>query len=254
MEMINDKDYTSITDKEVEEVISSLSDDVILSSIKDQIDNIDINICNTTYFLSYFATKYQVLLDKYHENDELCKKIKLVKQNLYMNIKSYMENKFAFTVEFPEYMTLEDQYNYITILYEFFVLRHQNNNIALVSGYIQQEFKSIIRHYKAELDKKDLTYTNMNKNMDKDMIVILCKLPEIIDDMQIDVPEALLNYIISEDPHEYDNSVILSLIEQYKAIIFGDNFVENALNRIKNNPSFYLYMRTELLNKELLKG
>lgn len=250
MEMIDEKDCTFNTDKNIEDVISSLSDTIILDNVKDQINNIEENYSDNLYYLSYFNTKYDYLVNKYNDNKDILDKINSLKESIYTSIKEYIENKFCINIIFPDYITKDMAYNYINIIYKFFVINYQENVYSLITNYIKEEYKNIIKYYKNRINKKDLTYTNLNKNIDKNLAIIICEINNIVENMVIDQPVDIINLVIKDDPNEYYNENIFNLVN-LQFISFKDNFVNNILNMIKSNDKLYLNIRTKLLNDGL---
>jgi hypothetical protein len=250
VENLEEKEATFLTEKEIEQVINSLSDDIIFDSVKEQIQNVFTSIDTTpTFYISYFTTKYDFIMNKYSEYEEVVEKVKEIREELFMKIKGLLEQRFDFTLEFPDSVSLADRFNIITHLYGFLVIRNKDNSTRIIIKYIEREMKNLIKHYKPLIDKKDLTYVNMKKHINKDITTIICKLPEIISHIEVDSGIDLIELSI-DDEWELTNLVVRDVLSEEKGMIaFGDTFVQNFLRPIKENETYYLLTRTHFINK-----
>jgi hypothetical protein len=250
MENLEEKEATFLTEKEIEQVINSLSDDIIFDSVKEQIQNVFTSIDSTpTYYITYFTTKYDFIMNKYSEYEEVVAKVKEIREELFMKIKGLLEERFDFTIDFPESLGMQERFNVISHLYGFLVIRNKDNSSRIIINYVEREMKNLIKYYKPLIDKKDLTYVNMKKFINKDITTIICKLPEIISHIEVASGTDLINLSI-DDEWELTNWVVRDLFSNDKGMIaFGDNFVQNFLKPIKENETYYLLTRTHFINK-----
>jgi hypothetical protein len=249
MENLEEKEVTFLTEKDIENIINSLSDDIIFDSLKEQIENVFISAdTNPTYFLTYFTTKYDFIMNKYSDYEEVTAKVKEIREDFFFKVKALIEEKFDFVVEFPESVSMENQIATISHMYDFFVIRNKRHLLNILINYIEKELKNLIKHYKPLIDKKDLTYTNMKKYVNKDITVVVCKLPEIINEMIIDSAEDLLKLAI-DDSFEITNNIIHTVLVADQAASFGGTFVEKMVSAIKQDETYYLYTRNHLMQK-----
>jgi hypothetical protein len=255
MENMEEKEATFLTEKDIEQVINSLSDDVVYDTLKEQIDSVfSVNNDKPTYYLSYFTTKYDYILSQYSEYEDVVEKIKDIRENLFFSVKSMIEEKFDFSVEFPESMSVDQQLDTIGSIYKFFIIRYQENSLFATIKYIERETKDLLKHYKPLINKNDLSYTNVKKDVSKDAAVLICKLPEIIDAMQIDGPDDLLELAI-DDQWEISNTVISELFSADQGYgSFGPTFVDKFIQPVKSEEYYYLMARNYLLEKYNPKG
>jgi hypothetical protein len=250
MENLEEKEATFLTEKEIQQVINSLSDDIIFDSVKEQIQNVFTSVDTTpTFYITYFTTKYDFIMSKYSEYEEVVTKVKEIREELFMKIKGLLEERFDFTLEFPDSIEMKERFNIISHLYGFLVVRNKDNSTRIVINNIEREMKDLIKHYKPLIDKKDLTYLNMKKFINKDITTIICKLPEIISNIEVATPKDLIELAI-EDEWELTNLVVKDVLsEERNMVSFGSNFVQNFLKPIKENETFYLLARTYFINK-----
>lgn len=239
-----------LTARNISDIINSVSDDLVFDSLEDQIKNAFISgDSSPMYYVTYFTTKYNFIKNKYSEYPEVIEKIEDIRENFYGRLQALLEDKFKFTVnEFPSTLTKDQVYENIEQLYNFFVIRNRYNSINLIVKYIEKEMKSLIKTYKPLIDKKDLTYINIKKSLNKDIAVIICKLPDIIDSIEISSSQDLLNLLI-EDEFEFTNAIMKDLFITKEIITFNEDFISNLITPIKEDDSFYLHARTYFVNK-----
>jgi len=249
MENLEEKEVTFLTDKDIEQIINSLSDDIIFDSLAEQVDSVFTTMEGSpVFYLTYFTSKYNFLINKYSQYSELCSKIKDIRENFFYKLKDLIEKKFDFVLDFNDSINKEEQFLFISHMYNFFIIRNRENCVNIINKYIEREAKDLIRQYKTLIDKKDLTYMNMKKSINKDMAVIICKLPEIIEGIQIDSSKDLIQLAI-DDEHELTNMIVKDIFIAGESITFGQNFIKNIIDHIKTNEIYYLLVRTNLTNK-----
>jgi hypothetical protein len=253
MENLEEKEATFLTEKDIDQIVSSLSDDIIFDSLTEQVRKVfDTVDSSPVFYLTYFTSKYDFLINKYSEYNELCDKIKDVRQSFFFKLKELIEEKFDFTVDFGDSLTEEEQFLYISHIYNFFVIRNRENCVNIINNYIERESKELIRQYKTLIDKKDLTYMNMKKSINKDVAVIICKLPDIIQAINVENAKDIIE-LAMEDKHELTNLMIQDVLLNDAYTTYGENFINNVLNHLKNNEIYYLLTRTDLVNKYNIK-
>jgi ribosomal protein S15P/S13E len=246
---LEEQETTFLTEKDIEQILNSLSDDLIFDSLKEQIENTFNSVDSSpVFYLTYFTSKYDFLINKYSEYEELCDKIKEIRESFFNRLKELLETKFDFTVEFPMTMSLDEQFQNLSHLYNFFVIRNKDNITRLIIQYIEKEMKNLIKYYKPLVDKKDLSYMNMKKSINKDIATIICKLPEIIDNINISNPSDIIELFI-DDEYEITSIIIRDLFLERKLVSYGDEFINNFLKHIKENEIYYLLVRTYFMNK-----
>ncbi|AST99832.1 hypothetical protein PBI_PBS1_10 [Bacillus phage PBS1] len=249
-EMMDEQEAKFLTDEDIDHVITSLSDDIIFDSLKEQISNVFVQSdSNPVYYITYFTGKYNYIMNKYSEYEEVCEKIKEIREEFYEKLKTLIEEKFDFTLNLPAFFDDEEKFNIIGNLYDFFIIRNKVNSVNVISGYIDREIKDLIKYYKPLIDKKDLTYNNIKKTINKDIAVIICKLPDIISNLTVESGFDLVQLMI-DDEQEITNMVIGTLFDENTEYInIGESFIDNILNAIKKNEVYYLQARTQLVNK-----
>jgi hypothetical protein len=191
-------------------------------------------------------------MNKYSEYEELCSKIREIRENFFYKLKELIETKFDFAIEFDSSLDKEEQFLYISHLYNFLIIRFKENSAHLVNNYIEREMKDLVKYYKPLIDKKDLTYANMKKTINKDATVIICKLPEIIGNLTVDAPKDVISLLI-DDEYEISNLIVKEMFINHEWTSFGETFIDNILNSIKENEVYYLITRTTLANKYNMK-
>jgi hypothetical protein len=253
MENLEEYEASFLTEKDIEQIINSLSDDIIFDSLVEQIENVfNSTDSSPVFYLTYFTGKYNFLMNKYAEYEDLCNKIKEIREEFFFKLKGLIETKFDFVVEFDSALGKEEQFLNISHMYNFFIIRFKDNSANLVNKYIDREMKDLIKYYKPLIDKKDLTYANMKKTINKDATVVICKLPEIIQNMTVDSPKDVVGLLI-DDEYEISNMMIKDIFVASEWISYGETFIDNIMKSIKQNEVYYLLTRTSLVNKYNMK-
>jgi hypothetical protein len=248
MENLTEKETTFVTEKDIDQILNSLSDDIVYEALEDQIKTIDQSESSMVEnYISFFTNRYSYILNRYSEYEEIIDKVTDIRNRFYDGLKSLLEEKFSFELSIPESYTNDQRFSTLNRLYEFFVIRYNDNNVNLVQNYIEREMKEIVRQYKPEVDKKDLTYMNNKKNTSKDALVVLCKLNDIISSIEVESGSDLVDLMIN-DRNEITSEAIINLIEE-DLIEFGSGFSENILSSIKDDASLYLKVRANFKDK-----
>jgi hypothetical protein len=253
MENLEEYEATFLTEKDIEQIVNSLSDDIIFDSLTEQIQSVFSSTDSSpVFYLTYFTSKYDFLINKYSEYTELCSKIKEIREEFFYKLKELIETQFNFTIEFDSALSKEEQFLYISHIYNFFIIRFKENSANLITKYIEREMKDLIKYYKPLIDKKDLSYANMKKTINKDATVVICKLPEIIQNMTVDSPKDIISLLI-DDEYEISNMIVKDVFVNNEWTAYGETFADNILKSIKQNDTYYLLTRTNLVNKYNIK-
>lgn len=240
-------------EEEKDNIVNRLSDDLLIDSLKEQIDHQIVITFNPTNFLSVFNNRFAVLTTKYQDYEELMKKFNDIKLNLFMNVLSGIENKFDIDSNMePEYMSRDNYYYYVKKMYEFFVLDYRKNLVEFVVNYIHANKTEIIRGYKASTDKKDLGVIALRRSLtDLEDVVVIHNIEDIVSNIvnSTDIEsEYIIETIIEGDESESrflaaeelfvqsitDGSLGKNFSEIFLKPLVDDNSSFEVLNDIKN--------------------
>jgi hypothetical protein len=248
MENLTDKETTFVTEKDIDQILNSLSDDIVYEALEDQIKTVDQSESSMKEnYIQFFTNRYTYILNRYSEYEDIIDKVTDIRNRFYDGLKSSLEDKFSFELSIPESYTSDQRFSTLNRLYEFFVIRYNENKVNIVQNYIDREMKELVRQYKPEVDKKDLTYVNNKKNTSKEGLIILCKLNDIISSIEVESGSDLVDLMVN-DRNEIVNEAIISLVDE-DLIEFEGDFFGDILSSIRDDASLYLKVRANFKDK-----
>ncbi|ALN97878.1 hypothetical protein Bp8pS_199 [Bacillus phage vB_BpuM-BpSp] len=248
MEYLEDTEVSFLTEKEIDEIINSVSDDLLFFSIENQIKNKQIDYLEDSNHIQFFVDRYALIKDKYSEYPDIIERVLDIEKTFYSNVLELLEERFDFKLEERYDITREEKYNLIRNIYEFFIMKQTKNSITLVFNYLDREMKSLIPYCKNSIDKKDLTFVNTKKLITKELHPVYCKLNDIISSIQVDEAKDVIELSI-DDKNEINNMEIFNYFCERDQITFNDNFIENYLSVIKDSPKLFLLIRSKFIEK-----
>lgn len=248
MDFINSNDDTfnnaESFEREALTLIDSLTDELLLENIYEQIRN-SINIDNGNNYIETFETRYNTLITRYEET-ELGTTLKATSEEFYNNINNELNKEKGIQSN----IDLSINKLIIKTLYEFFVLDYKENLINFLFNYIYRNKKSIIANY--EDDKKTVDYISLKKILkNKSDIIILSNLYSIVNDisnMDIDYKD-LIQTIIEDDPSEMNNYILHNLLvkkEFTDKIFIEKDFVSKFLLPLRMKQDGYAQVISKL--------
>lgn len=220
----------------INDFLFSISDDIAVMNIVEQIQSCKDTTANYFSFLLDKVDSVMALL----EDDDYALSDKLIqfKSDLCDRVKKELEDKFGFTIEFMSSVNTEKN---LLAIYNCFVMRHTILLENLVSNFIDRDKKSIIEHFsKVKINKKDLSYTNNKKNYEKNDLILLMNVQDILDLINIEDCDDAID-LMFDDKEECLYRLILDFIESGE-LSFNSDFCEYVKNDIKEN-------RNELIMK-----
>jgi len=246
---MDEKEVTFLTEKEIDEIIASISDEIILDCIKEQIKMTYTGSTkiNEIDYIDLFETRYKFIKQKFSEYPDVIARIDEIRSNMYNSILIDLQKKFKFSIDGESFTSKEWLYDFISKSYTFFVAKNTPNMINFVVRYIDKEREAILDYYKNIFDKEDLTYNNIKDNFSNEDAIIITKLPEIIAEINVDSPTYLLELIVNDDIHEVYNSFINEYFIESDIVEFEVGFVSDFLHEVKNNEMLFLLVRKELI-------
>lgn len=228
---INDAEQSYITTQtEREEFLGKLSDNILITNIKEQlIKNEGLFEESPNNLLEVFDDRYFYIVNLYSDDEIMINNCNLIKENLYKEILNTLINKYQFSTEiFDTEISDDNFYYYIRGLYEFFILDYYKNIVKFFSNYIINNKKELINLYKENLSKykKDLSFKYYSKLMNSnEKAILLYNIEDIIKD-----------YISLENNYDEFIKDIINL-ENYNInmSIMNDLFVENKYESYLSN-------------------
>lgn len=256
---MNEIDYTerSLKEQSIEDIISTLSDDTIISCIKDQINNIHKFSDDTR--IEYFKmldTKFKVVKEEYKDIPSILVKINDLQTDIYNDIIIQLGNTFGFNINSPHYFSEEEMHEYYFSIYEFFINRYKEHCYTIIKEFIKNNALSLYRSLRNGMNKKSLIYSNLSSKFSessvskievKKAIVIVYYLQDIINSITYEEPIDYIKIITSLDKEELVNKDILKLSE-LNILDYNEKFIDNILKDIKDNTKIYIDIKAEIIN------
>jgi len=231
------------TETDREELLSKLSDDILMANIQEQLDGSTINSVSYNDMLSIFDERFQFISQFYPEDENMLNRCKEIKKNIYKEIYNSIVTKFSITSELSDNYENDEFYFYTKELYNFFILKYKANLISFFVSYLYNNKKEVIREYETEEEKKDLMYRSLKKSLtNNDDILLLYHMETIIDNFvqNEDEPETVIEEIISTDEYEATNFAMKELLVENKFNTFIEKmFIEEFFKPLFNDELKY---------------
>jgi len=218
------------TETDREELLSKLSDDVLMSNIEEQLDSSLINSASYNDMLSVFEDRFQFISQFYPNDENMIERCKEIKKNIYKEIYESITTRFSITSEIGENLDSDDFFFYTRELYNFFILKYKSNLTSFFVSYLYGHKKELIKEYDTEEEKKDLVYRSLKKSLsNNDDIALLYNMETIIENysQNEDEPEFIIEEVISTDEYEATNFAMKELLIDNKFNTFVEKtFIE----------------------------
>lgn len=225
----NDYDEMGLSSNiETEMLLSDLPLELIKENIKLQVAS---PLTTTVNFMTTVSDKFDTIQEIYSENPEAMANLKSISIDFYGFVNNKIDDAFDLGIDIDE-SSLGQLRSVSTSLYEFLVLRYKENITKFLIKYIKRNKKALAKQFEHYQKKKDVTSISLKRKLkDKESVLIIANLPEIIDhiiSLEIDGDE-FLDYV---GDGYYEAELILDLIDASR--MSGD-FVPQYLNKIKSN-------------------
>jgi hypothetical protein len=212
----------------------SLIESLSLELIKDNINKqIDYTLNSTTDFLSTVFDKFDMILSMEDLDEEDRQDLRYQIMDFCEQLIVNISNKFNLFVDHTG-IDYNSTTTLITAMYNFFVINRCSNVRKFLILYTHTHKHEIVRSLDLDYEKvKDITgFSNKKKNMDKDDVLILSSLSEVINFITT-------NNII--DPMEFlnvvnDGEVYTSeIVDYFNSATISGNFVNTLFNDVLND-------------------
>lgn len=231
----------------INEFLLELSDDIIFINIEEQIKDANNNAENYFEFIIDKLDALSAVLSA-EEDGPLLGQIEQLKEEVCDLVQRLLQEKFGFTCDFKCY---SDRSKCLLQIYKFFVIRKKEILLNLVNNFIEREYKSLVLRYsKTKINKKDISYLNNKKTIDKENMNILLNLHKIISSIEFDSVEELMDLLI-DDKDEFTYNFILTMYQQ-EEILFDIGFI-SAIKEELRKENNYIIMETRMRLLEKIK-
>jgi len=248
-----DKDYQR--EEEYRNLLHTISEDIILESILDQIEdvivNVDQTVIKTNKSFEYFEERLMYLLNTYGQDGDKIGEIYQHTDQILNKISKAIEEVYNFSIEYSEVIPSELKFQYVKAMYNFFILDIKDNVQHLAYNYIYKNrdtFKNLFSKLSNQ-DKKNLEYIHIKEVIDNDYTNMLYHLNDIVDTIEIPISEDVLDFIIDEDPHEINNYMMDRLFNNNEFVDL--TFETPLINNLKPllNENTVVIVRNKLIKK-----
>jgi len=207
------------TETDREDLLSKLSDDVLMANIDEQLNGVMINSVSHNNMLSIFEERLQFISQFYPEDENMLERCKNIKKNIYKKIYESITTRFSITSELGEDLDRDSFYFYTRELYNFFILKYKTNLINFFVSYLYSNKKELIKEFDNDEEKKDLMYRSLKKTLsNNDDVLLLYYMETIIENFtqNHDEPEFIIEEIISTEEYEATNFSMKELLLENK--------------------------------------
>lgn len=252
MSMIDKKDDEIYKNEQLDSIINSISEDIMVNNIINQINN---SLKEKTFqeqvnLFDYFEERYNFLTRIYNYDDNIIKRVTTAFDSILDKIKHNLENLFKFKVKFDDGIEFSTKITLVKGLYEFFIIYIKDNSESLIFNTIDKNVESLKKICKIK-NKKDLSYINLKKIINNEYTNIIFCFENIVKNIEIDCNDDVISYMSSDDPDLFCNFYINKIFfDCYCSdIIFEDNLFNIIKSKIINDYSLQLTIKNRLINK-----
>lgn len=231
--LLDENDVDIVKDeRDLNEFLFNISDGIIELNIEEQVRN-----CrdNTQNFFNYILTKvdsFKIYLNSV-EDSPLIAKLDKYKDDICEKVKELLEERFNIEINLDDNM---NRYKDLLVIYDVLVMRHSELLQNLVKKFIERDKKFLIEYFsKKKINKKDISYVNNKKLFDKENLILLLNLHEVLDFIKFDDCDDMIELMIDEKD-ESTYSLFLDFIREGKICLtreFCDVFNKD-IQRNKN--------------------
>ena len=223
----------------INDFLLQISDDILFINIDEQINN---TVNTSENYFSFIIDKLEGLKTLLNKDDqELIDRVDTLKDQICQQVQALLEDKFKFNCDFKCY---SDSSKCLKELYKFFIIRKKEILLSLVNNYIEREYKSLLLKYsKTKINKKDVSYLNNKKSIEKEDLTILLNLHNIISAIELTDVDDLLELLI-DDKDEFTYNFIFTMFQQ-EEIVFTRDFIDVIKEELEKEKN-YLIMESRL--------
>lgn len=243
-------------------VIDLLSPSLFLESIIGQFDSLENEIINNNDLIKPFYDKYNLLENYYikNEDSESLKELDSYKYDFFNTILNRFHTNLGLEIKFSSLADNATKEKYIYFLYRYFVCYYVDHITNFIVNSILEQEANII-NMKSNINKKDIEFTIIKKELNTDHAAIVYFVSEFIDSLELDDINEYINKssINLNGVSGYEEEAIQNLFKENNVEIEYINHDPNRIinyikYNIKNNHSIEMSIKNILLvhykNKE----
>lgn len=189
-------------------LIASVSSSLIIDNILDQIEDLD-NIETLKGRNSIFKPlqdRMEYLIKKYPSGSEEFQEVYATIDSTLELISDRIEEKIGINIEYSDIIDMKRKIDYVSSLYEFFVVRLEENLENFVTSFILANKDAFTPKLSTE-ETKNNSYNYIKQFINNEYTPMVFKIRDIITSLELPklVNEDSLEYMINVDPDELVN-------------------------------------------------
>jgi hypothetical protein len=233
-----------------------LSPDIILDNIEEQIKDL-----NGSYdYATLFEEKYEYMRDFYNSKEKTAESIEYIqnlddiRDNFYEKLFTLIMEKFSFSVVLKDTLLNEEKYKLIKGMYKFFVCNIRDTIKSFYMNTINDEKKAIIDSYKESINKSDMMYTLIKKEVsdDTDNAILVYAVKDVYKDIELEDIETFIETVIkgdeSEEINDMMNDIFCTMEESVDISCHLNDLMKIIRDYITNDSNLIMEIQTELVS------
>lgn len=249
---IEKKDDEIYKRDELNQMINSISEDIILDNIISQINtHLDDNtIENKVSLFGYFEDRYDYLYNLYKDDTTILSRIYFEFDKVLNAIMDSLQKLMKFKITFDPGIDFNIKILLVKSLYEFFIIYFKDGLESLLFNAINKNINTLKKICKIK-NKKDLAYLEIKKVINNDYTEVVYNINNIINDMTIDCNDDAIDYMTLDDPETVYNYYTHEIFFEnyFSDIIFEDNLYDIIKDKIINDYALQLKVKQRLIEK-----
>lgn len=235
-------------------LISSVSSSLIIDNIIDQIDDLDSidKLKGRNSIFKPLQDRMEYLIKKYPAGSDEYGEVYETIDNTLESISDRIEEKIGINIQYSEVMGIEKKIDYVSALYEFFVIRLEENLENFATEYLFEN-RDVYNPKLSADETRNNSYNYVKQFIDNEYTPLIYKIRNIINDLELPklVNEDSIGYIVNVDDEEFVNYIIKMIMiqNQWVEVDHIKPFTEFIQPLINNNESLIQAIKFKLAKK-----
>lgn len=241
-----------------EEILTSISEDIILNNILDQIeDSLNIETIKEKQSLfNYFDIRMKALIDTYtYENEEYPTLIETIDEVLNI-ISKKIEEVFNIEIIYSDIIDIEKKINYVKALYNFFTVNLYKTVTNLSYSFINKNLEVYVKEIgKINTEERNnLSYKYLQTDIDNEYTPFIYNLDSIINTLDFpegmyseDVIEMITNEDQGEETYEVINNIFID--NEWVEVLYKESLANTLLEVIHKNYNLIREIKIKFINE-----
>ena len=218
-------------------LISSVSSSLIIDNIIDQIDDLDSveKLKGRNSIFKPLQDRMEYLIKKYPAGSDEYGEVYETIDNTLESISDRIEEKIGINIQYSEVMGIEKKIDYVSALYEFFVIRLEENLENFVVEYLYEN-KDVYNSKLTADEMRNNSYNYVKQFIDNEYTPLIYRIRSIVNELEL---PKLVNYIIK----------MIMIQNQWVEVDHIKPFTEFIQPLINNNESLIQAIKFKLAKK-----